>query len=263
MSPKIEPTPKRHPCPAAARASPYPGYLPDGLTACDRGARPVGGSPAALPGPVHHVTITVGRGTHPLGQGVRLGQQCQVLSTGLGADSLWPASAPPWWCTALMSYARAPPPPCRPSRPVRCSPTPSAPGSQGCRALRPRAVLARVHRRRALQARRADATWTAPIRSLPGCGEHEWAEGSFANPDGIVYSIEEDGRLAAAGNLTPFRGHPADVGLAGRRPDDRRRAGRRRPHPVPRAGQQRTFAGVARSLGFAGYGRNLMARLPG
>ena len=110
---------------------------------------------------------------------------------------------------------------------------------------------------------RADATWTAPIRSLPGCGEHEWAEGSFANPDGIVYSIEEDGRLAAAGNLTPFRGHPADVGLAGRRPDDRRRAGRRRPHPVPRAGQQRTFAGVARSLGFAGYGRNLMARLPG
>ena len=152
--PKTEPTPKRHPCPAAARASPYPGYLPDGLTACDRGARPVGGSPAALPGPVHHVTITVGRGTHPLGQGVRLGQQCQVLSTGLGADSLWPASAPPWWCTALMSYARAPPPPCRPSRPVRCSPTPSAPGSQGCRALRPRAVLARVHRRRALQARR-------------------------------------------------------------------------------------------------------------
>ena len=210
--PKTEPTPKRHPCPAAARASPYPGYLPDGLTACDRGARPVGGSPAALPGPVHHVTITVGRGTHPLGQGVRLGQQCQVLSTGLGADSLWPASAPPWWCTALMSYARAPLPPCRPSRPVRCSPTPSAPGSQGCRALRPRAVLARVHRRRALQARRADATWTAPIRSLPGCGEHEWAEGSFANPDGSCTASRRTGGSPRRATSPRFAGTPPMLG---------------------------------------------------
>src|SRR5215467_4380812 len=37
------------------------------------------------------------------------------------------------------------------------------------------------------------------------CGDDEWAEGGFADPDGVVYGIEEDGRLAAAGNLTPFR----------------------------------------------------------
>src|SRR5215470_1110045 len=67
--PETEPTPKRHPWPAAARASPYPGYLPDELTACDRGARPVGGSPAALPGPVHHVTIIVGGGRIRWGRG--------------------------------------------------------------------------------------------------------------------------------------------------------------------------------------------------
>ena len=45
------------------------------------------------------------------------------------------------------------------------------------------------------------------------CGEAEWAEGGFADPDGVMYGIEEDGRLAAAGNLTPFRGYPADIGL--------------------------------------------------
>jgi hypothetical protein len=45
------------------------------------------------------------------------------------------------------------------------------------------------------------------------CGEAAWAEGGFADPDGVLYGIEQDGRLAAAGNLTPFRGHPADVGL--------------------------------------------------
>jgi hypothetical protein len=29
----------------------------------------------------------------------------------------------------------------------------------------------------------------------------------------VIYGIEHDGRLAAAGNVTPFRGYPADVGL--------------------------------------------------
>jgi hypothetical protein len=45
------------------------------------------------------------------------------------------------------------------------------------------------------------------------CGEAEWAEGGFADPDGVMYGIKEDGRLATAGNLTLFRGYPADVGL--------------------------------------------------
>src|SRR5215467_14860289 len=60
--PKIEPTRNGTPGrPPLGRAR-TPATLPDGLTACDRGARPVGGSPAALPGPVHHVAIIVGRG---------------------------------------------------------------------------------------------------------------------------------------------------------------------------------------------------------
>lgn len=41
------------------------------------------------------------------------------------------------------------------------------------------------------------------------CGEEDWAEGGFAHPDGLIYGIEADGRLAAAGNLTSFRGYPA------------------------------------------------------
>ena len=50
-------------------------------------------------------------------------------------------------------------------------------------------------------------------RLRQACGEAEWAEGGFADPDGVIYGIEEGGCLAAAGNLTPFRGYPADVGL--------------------------------------------------
>ena len=107
------------------------------------------------------------------------------------------------------------------------------------------------------------------------CGEAEWAEGGFADPDGVMYGIEEDGRLAAAGNLTMFRGHPADVGLL-THPAFRGRGLAKQiavqmiQDALPAAGVIRYRAlvtnspslAVARSLGFAGYGQNLIARLP-
>ncbi|HEY2080787.1 MAG TPA: GNAT family N-acetyltransferase [Streptosporangiaceae bacterium] len=107
------------------------------------------------------------------------------------------------------------------------------------------------------------------------CGEAEWAEGGFADPDGVIYGIEQDGGLAAAGNLTPFRGHPADVGLL-TRPAARGRGLATRiavqmiSDALPAAGTIRYRALVtnspslatARSLGFVGCGQNLIARLP-
>jgi GNAT superfamily N-acetyltransferase len=107
------------------------------------------------------------------------------------------------------------------------------------------------------------------------CGEEEWAEGGFADPDAIAYGIEEHGRLVAAGNLTPFRGHPADVGLL-TRPSARGRglarqvAVRMINDALPAAGIVRYRAlasnapslAIARSLGFADYGQNLIGRLP-
>jgi GNAT superfamily N-acetyltransferase len=106
------------------------------------------------------------------------------------------------------------------------------------------------------------------------CGEAEWAEGGFADPDGVLYGIEEDG-LAAAGNLTLFRGYPADVGLL-THPAARGRglatkiAVQMIRDALPAAGiiRYRALAtnspslAIARSLGFAGYGQNLIARLP-
>jgi len=107
------------------------------------------------------------------------------------------------------------------------------------------------------------------------CGETEWAEGGFADPDGLIYGIEEDGCLAAAGNLTSFRGYPADVGLL-TRPDARGRGLATRlavqmiADALPPAGIIRYRAlvtnspslAIARSLGFVGCGQNLIARLP-
>jgi len=99
------------------------------------------------------------------------------------------------------------------------------------------------------------------------CGEAEWAEGGFADPDGVLYGIEEDSRLAAAGNLTLFRGYPADVGLL-THPAARGR-GLARQIAVQMIGDALPAAGIiryralvtnspslaiARSLGFAGYG---------
>lgn len=108
------------------------------------------------------------------------------------------------------------------------------------------------------------------------CGDGDWAEGGFADPDGIVYGIEQQGVLAAAGNLTPFGGHPADVGLlthpaARGRGLASRMAVRMITDALPAAGLVRYRAlasnapslAIARSLGFAGCGQNLTARLPG
>jgi len=108
------------------------------------------------------------------------------------------------------------------------------------------------------------------------CGEQEWAEGGFADPDAVLYGIEEGGQLAAAGNLTPFRGHLADVGLlthpaARGRGLARQVAVRMIEDALPAAGLIRYRAlitnapslAVARSLGFRGYGHNLIARVPG
>jgi len=102
------------------------------------------------------------------------------------------------------------------------------------------------------------------------CGEAEWAEGGFADPDGVLYGIEQGG-LVAAGNLTLFRGYPADVGLL-THPAARGRglAKKIAGDALPAAGiiRYRALAAnspslaIARSLGFAGYGQNLIARLP-
>lgn len=59
------------------------------------------------------------------------------------------------------------------------------------------------------------------------CGDDDWAEGGFffgedLEEEAVVYGIQELGILVAAGNLTPFRGRPADVGLV-TRPDARGR----------------------------------------
>jgi GNAT superfamily N-acetyltransferase len=106
------------------------------------------------------------------------------------------------------------------------------------------------------------------------CGQAEWGEGGFADPDAVTYGIEEEGRLAAAGNLTPFRGYPADVGLL-THPAARGRGLAKQiavqmiEDALPAAGIIRYRAlvtnfpslAIARSLGFAEYGQNLIARL--
>lgn len=107
------------------------------------------------------------------------------------------------------------------------------------------------------------------------CGEGEWAEGGFADPDAVVYGFEEDGWLAAAGNLTPFRGQPADIGLL-THPAARGRGLATRiavqmiqdALSVAKIVRYRALAAntaslaIARSLGFAWHGQNLIARLP-
>jgi GNAT superfamily N-acetyltransferase len=108
------------------------------------------------------------------------------------------------------------------------------------------------------------------------CGDADWAESGFTGPDGVVYGIEQDGRLAAAGNLTPFGGHRADVGLlthpaARGRGLATRIAVRMITDALPAAGLVRYRAlasntpslAIASSLGFAGCGQNLMTPLPG
>jgi GNAT superfamily N-acetyltransferase len=45
------------------------------------------------------------------------------------------------------------------------------------------------------------------------CGEGEWAEAGFGHAEGLLYGLKSGDRLLAAGNMTMYRGHPADVGV--------------------------------------------------
>lgn len=93
---------------------------------------------------------------------------------------------------------------------------------------------------------------------------------------GVMYGIDVAGRLVAAGKLTPFRDELADVGLithpAYRKQGlGKRLASRMIADALPSAGIVRYRAlstntaslAVARSLGFAQRGENLVARLKG
>jgi len=106
------------------------------------------------------------------------------------------------------------------------------------------------------------------------CGEDEWAEAGFIFGQGVVYAMETDGDVLAAGNMTPFRGRLADVGLI-THPDHRgegwakRLASQMVVDALPDAGVVRYRAlttnapslAVARALGFIWRGLNLVARL--
>lgn len=118
----------------------------------------------------------------------------------------------------------------------------------------------------------ADDDRLAALRRV--CGEEEWAEAGFIFDRGVVYTLETNGQVIAAGNLTPFRGQFADVGLI-THPDHRgqgiarRLASRMISDALPAAGVVRYRAltanapsvAVARSLGFVARGENLVARL--
>lgn len=106
------------------------------------------------------------------------------------------------------------------------------------------------------------------------CGTAEWAEAGFAHTDGHLYGLREDGRLVAAGDMTDYRGRPADVGVI-THPAMRGRGLARRlvsymvSTHLPAAGVVRYRAlttnyaslAVARPLGFIGRGQNLAVRL--
>ncbi len=106
------------------------------------------------------------------------------------------------------------------------------------------------------------------------CGEADWAEGGFIFDRGVMYAVKTDAGIVAAGKLTPFRGHLADVGLI-THPDHRgqgwakRLASRMVVDALPDAGVVRYRAlttnapsvAVAGSLGFVPRGENLVARL--
>ncbi len=106
------------------------------------------------------------------------------------------------------------------------------------------------------------------------CGEKEWSEAGFADPEGLVYGLRQDGQMVAAGNMTEYRGMPADVGVI-THPGFRGRGLARRvvshmtAEQLPTAGIVRYRAlqtnlpslAVASSLGFVGRGENLAIRL--
>lgn len=118
----------------------------------------------------------------------------------------------------------------------------------------------------------ADDARLAALRTA--CGDEEWAEAGFVFDRGVLYVMEANGQVVSAGNLTPFRGNFADVGLI-THPDHRNHgfakqlASRMIADALPDAGVVRyrsltanaPSVAVARSLGFVTRGENLVARL--
>ena len=108
------------------------------------------------------------------------------------------------------------------------------------------------------------------------CGEEEWGEAGFGKRPGKdpVYGIRQGGILVAAGNMTPYRQRPADVGIL-THPAHRDRGLARSlvslmvAEALPTAGVVRYRAlvanvaslSVAAALGFVPHGENLVARL--
>lgn len=112
------------------------------------------------------------------------------------------------------------------------------------------------------------------------CAPEDWSEGGFAvDPAATdadttpLYGLVEDDGLAAAGNMTAWRGAPGDVGLVTH--PDRRREGLGRAVAatmvddwLPAQGVIRYRAlatnaaslAVAAALGFEGYGANILVR---
>lgn len=107
------------------------------------------------------------------------------------------------------------------------------------------------------------------------CPAAEWAEGGFGDT-GRVFGLYRSGMLVAAGNLTDWRDVPSDIGLI-THPDHRGRGYGLRVgafaarFAIAAAGIARYRAladnaasrRIARRLGFAEYGGNLMIRLAG
>lgn len=112
------------------------------------------------------------------------------------------------------------------------------------------------------------------------CSPAEWGESGFPRDPAAVdprttrfYGLAEHGELVAAGNMTDWRGLPADVGVL-TRPDARRRglaggvAATMTADALPEVGVVRYRAlvtnlaslAVARRLGFEPYGQNYRAR---
>lgn len=106
------------------------------------------------------------------------------------------------------------------------------------------------------------------------CGEGDWAEAGLASGSELVYGVEDEGCLVAAGLLRPFRGMPADVGLL-THPDHRGRGLARRlasrmiadALPVAAVVRYRALRtnlpsrAIAAALGFVDRGENLVVRL--
>jgi len=136
------------------------------------------------------------------------------------------------------------------------------------------------HRADVLDVERLDPEDRRLLVLRDGCGTAEWSEAGFpvdTSTSGTAawrasYGVAVGGEIVAAGNMTDWRGAPADVGLL-TRPDHRGRGLATRVAVamisdwLPQVGliRYRTMTtnkpslAVARRLGFEGYGQNILA----